>query len=118
MKTKFANGQPIVTGDRVQLQQASLTSFSVLQAMGADSEGHREVLITTSQTELNNLCTGVQDTGPGLSLEALSRSMNHSTRQSPTAWEWDWQSAARLWKPTADACGSLLASRVGLSFSL
>jgi C4-dicarboxylate-specific signal transduction histidine kinase len=74
VNTKFANGQPIVTGDRVQLQQVVLNIIlNALQAMGADSEGPREVLITTSQTELNNLCIGVQDTGPGLSLEALSR---------------------------------------------
>ena len=74
VNTKFANGQPIVTGDRVQLQQVVLNLIlNALQAMGADSEGPREVLITTSQTELNNLCIGVQDTGPGLSLEALSR---------------------------------------------
>jgi len=32
-----------------------------------------EVLITTSQTEPNEVCLGVQDTGPGLSPESLSR---------------------------------------------
>ena len=31
------------------------------------------MLITTSQTELNDLCIGVQDTGPGLSPDNLSR---------------------------------------------
>ena len=31
------------------------------------------MLITTSQTELNDLYIGVQDTGPGLSPENLSR---------------------------------------------
>src|SRR6202007_3088972 len=47
--------------------------LNALQAMGTVSEDVRQVLITTSQTELNDLCIGVQDTGPGLSPENLSR---------------------------------------------
>ena len=41
--------------------------------MGAVGEGARQVLITTRQIELNDLYVGVQDTGPGLSPETLSR---------------------------------------------
>jgi len=41
--------------------------------MGAVSEGARQVLITTRRVESNDLYVGVQDTGPGLSLETLSR---------------------------------------------
>jgi hypothetical protein len=33
--------------------------LNALQAMGAVSEGARQVLITTSQTELNDLCIRV-----------------------------------------------------------
>jgi signal transduction histidine kinase len=74
VKTQFAKGVPIISGDRVQLQQVVLNLIlNALQAMGAMSEGSREVLITTRQIELNDLCVGVQDTGPGLSPETLSR---------------------------------------------
>jgi C4-dicarboxylate-specific signal transduction histidine kinase len=74
VKTKFAKGLPIITGDRVQLQQVVLNLIlNALQAMGAVSADARRVLITTSQTELNDLYIGVQDTGPGLSPETLSR---------------------------------------------
>jgi C4-dicarboxylate-specific signal transduction histidine kinase len=74
VKTKFAKGLPIIAGDRVQLQQVLLNLIlNALQAMGAVSEGARQALITTSQTELNDLYIGVQDTGPGLSPETLSR---------------------------------------------
>jgi signal transduction histidine kinase len=74
VKTKFAKGLPIVTGDRVQLQQVVLNLIlNALQAMGTVSEGARQMLITTNQTKLNDLCIGVQDTGPRLTPENLSR---------------------------------------------
>ena len=74
VKTEFANGLPIITGDRVQLQQVVLNLIlNALQAMGGDREGARQVLITTSQTESNDPCIGIRDTGPGLSSETLSR---------------------------------------------
>jgi C4-dicarboxylate-specific signal transduction histidine kinase len=74
VKTKFAKALPIITGDRVQLQQVVLNLIlNALQAMGTVSEDARQMLITTSQTQLNDLCIGVQDTGPGLSPENLSR---------------------------------------------
>jgi signal transduction histidine kinase len=74
VKTKFAKDRPLITGDRVQLQQVVLNLIlNALQAMGTVSEDARQMLITTGQTELNDLCIGVQDTGPGLSPENLSR---------------------------------------------
>jgi len=74
VKTQFAKGLPIISGDRVQLQQVVLNLIlNALQAMGAVGQGSREVLITTRQIELNDLYVGVQDTGPGLSPETLSR---------------------------------------------
>jgi C4-dicarboxylate-specific signal transduction histidine kinase len=74
VKAQFAQGLPIIAGDRVQLQQVVLNLIlNAVQAMGAVTEGARQVLITTRQIELNDLYVGVQDTGPGLSLETLSR---------------------------------------------
>ena len=74
METQFVEGLPIITGDRVQLQQVALNLIlNALQAMETVNEGARQALITTSRTELNDLCIGVQDTGPGLSPETLSR---------------------------------------------
>jgi signal transduction histidine kinase len=74
VESQLAKGLPIIAGDRVQLQQVVLNLIlNALQAMGAVSEGARQVLITTRQIELNDLYVGVQDTGPGLSPETLSR---------------------------------------------
>jgi C4-dicarboxylate-specific signal transduction histidine kinase len=118
VKTKLAEGLPIIAGDRVQLQQVALNLIlNALQAMEAVNEGARQALITTSQIELNDLCIGVQDTGPGLSRRPCRVSLNHSTRQSPTAWEWDWQSAARSSKPTADACRQAQTCPAGRYFN-
>jgi C4-dicarboxylate-specific signal transduction histidine kinase len=73
VKTKFAKGLPVVTGDRIQLQQVVLNLIlNALQAMGAASQDARQLLITTSQAELDYVCIGVRDTGPGLSPETLS----------------------------------------------
>jgi C4-dicarboxylate-specific signal transduction histidine kinase len=74
VESQFAEGLPSIAGDRVQLQQVALNLiFNALQAMGAVTEGARQVIITTRQIELNDLYVGVQDTGPGLGPETLAR---------------------------------------------
>ena len=74
VESQLAKGLPIIACDRVQLQQVVLNLIlNALQAIGAVSEGARQVIITTRQIELNDLYVGVQDTGPGLSPETLSR---------------------------------------------
>jgi signal transduction histidine kinase len=73
-RTQLADGIPLIQGDRVQLQQVVLNLIlNAVQAMGAVTDRTREALITTSQTEPNAVCLGVQDTGPGLSAETLPR---------------------------------------------
>src|SRR5262249_10044991 len=74
VETQLAQSLPVIAGDRVQLQQVALNLIlNALQAMRAAPEGARQVLITTRQVESNELYVGVQDTGPGLSPETLSR---------------------------------------------
>ena len=74
VESQLAKDLPIIAGDRVQLQQVVLNLIlNAVQAMGAVSEGARQVLITTRQIELNDLYVGVQDTGPGFSPETLPR---------------------------------------------
>jgi signal transduction histidine kinase len=74
VRTQLTDGLPLIQGDGVQLQQVVLNLIlNAVQAMGAVTDGTREVLITTSQTEPNEVCIGVQDTGSGLSTESLPR---------------------------------------------
>jgi C4-dicarboxylate-specific signal transduction histidine kinase len=74
VRTQLADRLPLIQGDRVQLQQVVLNLIlNAVQAIGAVADGTREVLITSCQTEPNEVCLRVQDTGPGLSAEALPR---------------------------------------------
>src|ERR1700719_2186544 len=74
VRTQLADGLPLIQGDRVQLQQVVLNLIlNAVQAMDAVTNGTREVLITSSQMEPNEICLRVQDTGPGLSAETLAR---------------------------------------------
>ena len=74
VRTQLADGLPLIQGDRVQLQQVILNLIlNAVQALGAVTNDTREVLITTSQADPNEVCLGVQDTGPGLSAETLPR---------------------------------------------
>jgi C4-dicarboxylate-specific signal transduction histidine kinase len=74
VRTQLADGLPLIQGDRVQLQQVVLNLIlNAVQAMGGVADRTREVLITTSQPEPNEVCLGVRDAGPGLSAETLSR---------------------------------------------
>jgi signal transduction histidine kinase len=71
VRTQFAVGLPLIQGDRVQQQVILNLILNAVQAMGPVTNDTREVLITTSQTEPNEVCLGVQDTGPGLSADTL-----------------------------------------------
>ncbi|SPP95914.1 MULTISPECIES: hypothetical protein [Bradyrhizobium] len=65
VESQLPKGLPIIAGDRVQLQQVVLNLvLDALQAMGAVSEGARQVIITTRQIELNDLCVGLKQSRP------------------------------------------------------
>jgi len=74
VESQLAQGLPVIAGDRIQLQQVVLNLIlNAVQAMGTVGESARQMLITSRQIESNDLYVGVQDTGPGLSPETLSR---------------------------------------------
>jgi C4-dicarboxylate-specific signal transduction histidine kinase len=67
MRTELADGLPLVSGDRVELQQVILNLvLNAVEAMSALTEGPRELQIVTSRTESNHVLIAVRDTGPGL----------------------------------------------------
>jgi len=63
----FAPDLPIVTGDRVQLQQVVLNLLlNAMEAMAESGEGARTVVVRTQSTEMDTVQVAVQDTGTGL----------------------------------------------------
>jgi len=67
VRTQFADGLPLVLGDRVQLQQVILNLIvNAIEAMRSEGEGNRDLLICTGKTELNDVLVKVLDSGPGV----------------------------------------------------
>ncbi len=74
VQTRFANGDWIVEGDRVQLQQVVMNLIvNAIEAMGWVEDGARELLISTEQNQANGVLVAVRDSGPGIEPERLER---------------------------------------------
>src|SRR6516162_1699974 len=74
LHTQLADGLPLISGDRIQLQQVMLNLIlNALEAMSGSSETPRELLIRTEQDGPARVLVAVRDTGPGLEPENLDR---------------------------------------------
>jgi C4-dicarboxylate-specific signal transduction histidine kinase len=66
-QTQFAEGLPLVQGDRTQLQQVILNLIiNAIEAMSRVGEGSRTLLISTGKDGPDGVLVAVQDSGPGL----------------------------------------------------
>jgi PAS domain S-box-containing protein len=67
VKMQLSDGLPPIVGDRVQLQQVIFNLImNAIEAMSEVSEGSRELVISTSETEPGSVLVAVSDSGPGL----------------------------------------------------
>ena len=67
LKHELAKNLPQVLGDRVQLQQVVLNLImNGLEAISKTGQGERELLISSSKDEANNVNVAVRDYGEGL----------------------------------------------------
>jgi two-component system sensor kinase FixL len=74
MKRELASDLPPVIGDRVQLQQVILNLImNGLEAMAKVNEGARELTVSSSKDESDNLIVAVRDSGVGLDQADLER---------------------------------------------
>ena len=89
LRTKLANGLPLVFGDTVQLQQVILNLLvNAIEAMGGAREGQRELWVSSqivtdesnrhiledgTEAALTSVLVAVRDSGPGLDPESLDR---------------------------------------------
>ena len=72
--TQFADGLPLIQGDRVQLQQVMLNLIvNAIQSMSGVEDGNRELHISTLSIEPEGACVAVRDSGHGLRPESLPR---------------------------------------------
>src|SRR5215469_13560305 len=74
LQTQLAEGLPLISADRVQLQQVMLNLIlNAVEAMSGSSTKVRELLIRTGQDGPGSVLLAVQDSGPGLRPESLHR---------------------------------------------
>jgi PAS domain S-box-containing protein len=82
-KVRLSEDLPRVLGDRVQLQQVMLNLImNAIEALSEVSEGSRELLISTSEAEPDNVLVTVSDSGPGLLPASFARIFDafHTTK--------------------------------------
>jgi PAS domain S-box-containing protein len=83
VRLDLVDGLPFVLGDRVQLQQVILNLIvNAIESMNTTSDSPRDLLVTTGKEALGNVLIAVQDSGPGLTEEALNRLFDpfHTTK--------------------------------------
>jgi PAS domain S-box-containing protein len=83
VRLDLVDGLPFVLGDRVQLQQVILNLIvNATESMNTTSDSPRDLLVTTGKEALGNVLIAVQDSGPGLTEEALNRLFDpfHTTK--------------------------------------
>jgi PAS domain S-box-containing protein len=74
LQVQLADDLPLVEGDRVQLQQVILNLIiNGVEAMSGVSEGPRDLLISTRESDADGVLVTVRDSGPGLAPATLER---------------------------------------------
>jgi signal transduction histidine kinase len=74
LRSEVAGDLPLVTGDRVQLQQVILNLvLNAVEAMSAVDDRPKELLVRTARTDSNGALLAVQDCGSGIDPANLER---------------------------------------------
>lgn len=77
LHSKLERDLPLVSGDRVQLQQVVLNLVvNAIQAMAGEAEGARELKISSRRSDTKGVLVAVEDTGPGLDPADLDRAFD------------------------------------------
>jgi signal transduction histidine kinase len=74
VQSRLAERMNPVQGDRVQVQQVVLNLvLNAVEAMGSVDVGARELVVSTEQSQTNDILVAVRDSGPGIDPESLER---------------------------------------------
>jgi PAS domain S-box-containing protein len=77
VQVHLAEHLPRIEGDRVQLQQVIINLMAnAIQAMGAITDGSRDLVITTAQAQPHGVLVAVKDSGPGLTSTNIERAFD------------------------------------------
>jgi PAS domain S-box-containing protein len=74
LRTEFCDGLPLVSGDRIQLQQVILNLImNAIDAMSGIAHPQRELLVASAKDGPSNVLVTVRDSGTGLDQTSLDR---------------------------------------------
>jgi signal transduction histidine kinase len=74
MQTQLSDDEPLIQGDRVQLQQVLLNLFlNAIEALSSVSIGSRHLVIATTKKDLKSVLVSVYDSGNGFPSNDLDR---------------------------------------------
>jgi PAS domain S-box-containing protein len=74
LQSRLVDDLPLVSADRVQLQQVMINLVvNAIEAMAGAGDGPRELTIVSGMDDANEVVVEVQDTGPGLDPQQLDR---------------------------------------------
>jgi PAS domain S-box-containing protein len=117
LQSRLADDLPLVSADRVQLQQVMINLIvNAIEAMSEASWRPRELTIVAGIENADDLFVEVQDSGPGLHPDQLDRLFQSFYTTKPDGIGMDWRSAARSPRPMAGGCRQRRISRTAPSF--
>jgi len=74
LQSEFADDLPMITGDRIQLQQVMLNLLrNALEAMASVDDRPRHLLIRTERDDGDRVRLTIRDAGPGLDPQSMSK---------------------------------------------
>ncbi|MFZ0195447.1 MAG: ATP-binding protein [Pseudolabrys sp.] len=74
MRTQLSDDEPLIQGDRVQLQQVLLNLLlNAIEALSSVSTGSRHLVIATTKKDLKSVLVSVYDSGKGFPSNDLDR---------------------------------------------
>ncbi|MCM3873906.1 MAG: PAS domain S-box protein [Pyrinomonadaceae bacterium] len=74
LRTRLSSDVPLVTADRVQLQQVILNLIvNAIDAMSGVGDGSRELVVGSGRSDPDDVFVEVRDSGPGLDPASLNR---------------------------------------------
>ena len=83
LKTELESNLPLVSADRIQLQQVLLNLISNSFDAMENNKGSREMLISTSRKDPETIMVSVKDSGCGISAENMPKLFEHFFTNKP-----------------------------------